>query len=180
MLLTALACLAALGCLAGLVIAKLHRSPSRPAACPADGPPAGTPTPSRVCRSEPAAVGRGLVAGGRGLSRRHQRLRRDGRPGRDQAGAHRQRRQADDRVRDLAGPSRCPRTDQVRISRSSRRRPPQYPSQVADGDSLVAVAAGETLTERQALEALLLPSSDNMAWILARWTPAARLRSQPR
>jgi D-alanyl-D-alanine carboxypeptidase len=27
----------------------------------------------------------------------------------------------------------------------------------------------ETLTERQALEALLLPSADNMAWILARW-----------
>jgi serine-type D-Ala-D-Ala carboxypeptidase (penicillin-binding protein 5/6) len=30
-------------------------------------------------------------------------------------------------------------------------------------------AAGETITERQALEALLLPSADNMAWILARW-----------
>src|SRR5206468_8503063 len=45
----------------------------------------------------------------------------------------------------------------------------EYPSQVADGDSLVAIAAGEMLTERQALEALLLPSADNMAWILARW-----------
>ena len=45
----------------------------------------------------------------------------------------------------------------------------EYPSQVADGDSLVAIAAGETITERQALEALLLPSADNMAWILARW-----------
>jgi D-alanyl-D-alanine carboxypeptidase (penicillin-binding protein 5/6) len=44
-----------------------------------------------------------------------------------------------------------------------------YPSQVADGDSLVAVAAGEKITERQALEALLLPSADNLAWILARW-----------
>jgi D-alanyl-D-alanine carboxypeptidase (penicillin-binding protein 5/6) len=44
-----------------------------------------------------------------------------------------------------------------------------YPSQARDGDSLVAVAAGETITERQALEALLLPSADNMAWILARW-----------
>ena len=31
------------------------------------------------------------------------------------------------------------------------------------------VVAGERLTERQALEALLLPSADNMAWILARW-----------
>ena len=44
-----------------------------------------------------------------------------------------------------------------------------YPSQARDGDSLVPVAAGEMLTERQALEALLLPSADNMAWILARW-----------
>ena len=44
-----------------------------------------------------------------------------------------------------------------------------YPSQVRDGDSLVPVVAGESLTERQALAALLLPSADNMAWILARW-----------
>jgi D-alanyl-D-alanine carboxypeptidase (penicillin-binding protein 5/6) len=44
-----------------------------------------------------------------------------------------------------------------------------YPAQVRAGDSLVPVAAGESLTERQALAALLLPSADNMAWILARW-----------
>jgi serine-type D-Ala-D-Ala carboxypeptidase (penicillin-binding protein 5/6) len=44
-----------------------------------------------------------------------------------------------------------------------------YPAQVRNGDSLVRVSAGERLTERQALEALLLPSADNMAWILARW-----------
>jgi D-alanyl-D-alanine carboxypeptidase (penicillin-binding protein 5/6) len=44
-----------------------------------------------------------------------------------------------------------------------------YPSQVRDGDSLIPVVAGETITERQALEALLLPSADNMARILARW-----------
>jgi serine-type D-Ala-D-Ala carboxypeptidase (penicillin-binding protein 5/6) len=44
-----------------------------------------------------------------------------------------------------------------------------YPAQVRAGDSLVPVAAGEVLTERQALEALLLSSADNMAWILARW-----------
>jgi serine-type D-Ala-D-Ala carboxypeptidase (penicillin-binding protein 5/6) len=44
-----------------------------------------------------------------------------------------------------------------------------YPAQVRNGDSLVPVAAGEQLTERQALEALLLPSADNIAWILARW-----------
>jgi D-alanyl-D-alanine carboxypeptidase (penicillin-binding protein 5/6) len=51
-------------------------------------------------------------------------------------------------------------------------QPPEaaaYPSQVRDGDSLVPVVAGERLTERQALEALLLPSADNMAWILAGW-----------
>ena len=44
-----------------------------------------------------------------------------------------------------------------------------YPAQRGNGDSLVAVTAGEQLTERQALEALLLPSADNVAWILARW-----------
>ncbi|HUN32896.1 MAG TPA: hypothetical protein VMU95_12865 [Trebonia sp.] len=44
-----------------------------------------------------------------------------------------------------------------------------YPAQARDGDSLVAVVAGETITERQALQALLLASADNMAWILARW-----------
>jgi D-alanyl-D-alanine carboxypeptidase (penicillin-binding protein 5/6) len=44
-----------------------------------------------------------------------------------------------------------------------------YPAQVRDGDSLVPVTAGERLTERQALAALLLPSADNVAWILARW-----------
>src|SRR6201996_6086366 len=44
-----------------------------------------------------------------------------------------------------------------------------YPSQARDGDSLVPVAAGETITERQALEALLLPAADHMAQILARW-----------
>src|SRR5689334_5180195 len=49
-----------------------------------------------------------------------------------------------------------------------------YPAQVRDGDSLVPVVAGEKLTERQALEALLLPSADNMAWILARWDAGSR------
>ena len=44
-----------------------------------------------------------------------------------------------------------------------------YPAQAGNGDSLVPVTAGERLSERQALEALLLPSADNMAWILARW-----------
>jgi serine-type D-Ala-D-Ala carboxypeptidase (penicillin-binding protein 5/6) len=44
-----------------------------------------------------------------------------------------------------------------------------YPAQAANNYSLVPVTAGERLTERQALEALLLPSANNMAWILARW-----------
>jgi D-alanyl-D-alanine carboxypeptidase (penicillin-binding protein 5/6) len=37
------------------------------------------------------------------------------------------------------------------------------------GQSVVAVAAGEQLTERQALEALLLPSANNIAVVLAQW-----------
>jgi serine-type D-Ala-D-Ala carboxypeptidase (penicillin-binding protein 5/6) len=36
-------------------------------------------------------------------------------------------------------------------------------------ESVVSVAAGERLTERQALEALLLPSANNIAAVLARW-----------
>jgi serine-type D-Ala-D-Ala carboxypeptidase (penicillin-binding protein 5/6) len=38
----------------------------------------------------------------------------------------------------------------------------------SDGQSVVAVVAGETLTERQALQALLLPSANNVAIALAR------------
>ena len=49
-----------------------------------------------------------------------------------------------------------------------------YPAQKDNGDSLVPVTAGEQITERQALEALLLPSADNMAWILARWDAGTR------
>jgi len=44
-----------------------------------------------------------------------------------------------------------------------------YPQQKARGESLVRVAAGERITERQALEGLMLASGDNMAEILARW-----------
>jgi D-alanyl-D-alanine carboxypeptidase (penicillin-binding protein 5/6) len=36
-------------------------------------------------------------------------------------------------------------------------------------ESVVSVAAGEELTERQALQALLLPSANNIAAVLARW-----------
>jgi len=39
----------------------------------------------------------------------------------------------------------------------------------ARGESVVAVAAGERLTELQALQALLLPSANNIAVVLAQW-----------
>jgi len=49
-------------------------------------------------------------------------------------------------------------------------------AEVADTDrrrgqdqSVVSIAAGEKLTERQALQALLLPSANNIAAVLARW-----------
>ena len=38
------------------------------------------------------------------------------------------------------------------------------------GESVVPIAAGEQLTERQALEALLLPSANNIAAVLAQWS----------
>jgi D-alanyl-D-alanine carboxypeptidase (penicillin-binding protein 5/6) len=39
----------------------------------------------------------------------------------------------------------------------------------AQQESVVSIAAGEHLTERQALQALLLPSANNIAAVLARW-----------
>ncbi|MGN6377323.1 MAG: D-alanyl-D-alanine carboxypeptidase family protein [Gaiellales bacterium] len=39
----------------------------------------------------------------------------------------------------------------------------------AQHESVVPIAAGEELTERQALQALLLPSANNIAAVLARW-----------
>jgi serine-type D-Ala-D-Ala carboxypeptidase (penicillin-binding protein 5/6) len=44
-----------------------------------------------------------------------------------------------------------------------------YQAAVANGDSNAAVATGEIISERQALEALLLPSADNIADLLADW-----------
>ena len=44
-----------------------------------------------------------------------------------------------------------------------------YEQDKALGDSVVQVVAGEQLTERQLLEALLLPSGDNIATLLANW-----------
>ncbi|QQE77183.1 D-alanyl-D-alanine carboxypeptidase family protein [Alicyclobacillus sp. SO9] len=42
-------------------------------------------------------------------------------------------------------------------------------SDIANGDSVVQIKNGETMTERQALEALLIPSGDNIATKLAQW-----------
>jgi serine-type D-Ala-D-Ala carboxypeptidase (penicillin-binding protein 5/6) len=44
-----------------------------------------------------------------------------------------------------------------------------YRADVAANDSATRVALGEKLTERQALEALLIPSADNIARMLATW-----------
>ncbi len=44
-----------------------------------------------------------------------------------------------------------------------------YLQELAAGDSVVAVRVGETLTEQQMLEGLLLPSADNLARVLAEW-----------
>jgi D-alanyl-D-alanine carboxypeptidase (penicillin-binding protein 5/6) len=43
-------------------------------------------------------------------------------------------------------------------------------------ESVVSVAAGEQLTERQALQALLLPSANNIAAVLARWDAGSQER----
>lgn len=44
-----------------------------------------------------------------------------------------------------------------------------YRQDVATAQSVVAVTAGEQLTERQALQALLIPSANNIAQLLAAW-----------
>jgi D-alanyl-D-alanine carboxypeptidase (penicillin-binding protein 5/6) len=168
--LAALACLVALGCLAGLVIAKLHRPPSGPAVLswPATPPP-GTVTPRTgtagplqerlAAVSWPADGASAAGIGGSGVVYG---------PGAT-------------RPAPIASVAKVMTAyvilhDHPLTANGSGPditvQPPEaaaYPSQAADGDSLVAVAAGEILTERQALEALLLPSADNMAWILARW-----------
>jgi D-alanyl-D-alanine carboxypeptidase (penicillin-binding protein 5/6) len=43
-------------------------------------------------------------------------------------------------------------------------------------ESVVSIAAGEQLTERQALQALLLPSANNIAAVLARWAAGSEER----
>lgn len=45
----------------------------------------------------------------------------------------------------------------------------RYRSEAADGQSVVRVSEGQQVTERQALEGLLVPSGNNIADVLARW-----------
>jgi serine-type D-Ala-D-Ala carboxypeptidase (penicillin-binding protein 5/6) len=51
----------------------------------------------------------------------------------------------------------------------SKAQAAAYRPEAAASDSVVKVKAGEGLTELQALEALLIPSADNIAGILAQW-----------
>jgi D-alanyl-D-alanine carboxypeptidase (penicillin-binding protein 5/6) len=53
--------------------------------------------------------------------------------------------------------------------RVSARDAATYRADRATGQSVAAVRAGERLSERQALEALLLPSGNNIAALLANW-----------
>jgi D-alanyl-D-alanine carboxypeptidase (penicillin-binding protein 5/6) len=48
-----------------------------------------------------------------------------------------------------------------------------YHARIPSGQSLLPVAAGEQLSEREALQALLLPSANNVAQILANWDGGA-------
>ena len=175
-LLSALACLAGLGCLAGLVTAKLHLSSTRPTVLsrlpalphgtPAPAPGSATPSqPQLGAVSWPADGVSAAGIGGYGVT--------------DGPGATRQVPIASVaklmtayvilQDHPLSGRGSGP---DITVEPSEAA---EYPSQAANGDSLVAVAAGETITERQALEALLLPSADNMAWILARWDAGSQV-----
>jgi serine-type D-Ala-D-Ala carboxypeptidase (penicillin-binding protein 5/6) len=68
----------------------------------------------------------------------------------------------------------------------TRAQAAAYRPDLAASESVVKVQAGESLTERQALEALLLPSADNAADILAQWDAGgirafvARMNAQAR
>jgi D-alanyl-D-alanine carboxypeptidase (penicillin-binding protein 5/6) len=169
-LLTALACLTTLGCLAGLVIAQPHKSPANPTAISWPmASPSGTAT--RAAGSATSSLPQlGAVA-----------WPADGTSAADISGYGVTEGPGATRQVPIASVAKLMTAyvilhdhplspggldPDVTVEPSEAAA---YPSQVADGDSLVAVAAGEAITERQALEALLLPSADNIAWILARW-----------
>jgi D-alanyl-D-alanine carboxypeptidase (penicillin-binding protein 5/6) len=162
--------LAALACLAGLAVAELKTSPSGPvASLPQATSPTGTVTPQAGTaaprRERLAAVswpadgvsaadisGFGVVAGPGAT--RPVPIASVAKVMTAYVVLHDHRLPANGSGPDIA----------VQPSEAAA-----YQSQARDGDSLVPVAAGETITERQALEALMLASADNMAWILARW-----------
>ncbi len=159
-----LALLAALACLAGLAMAMLKTSPSAPATSPSGTvtPRAGTATPSQeqlgavswpadgVSAADISGIG---VTDGPGATR----------PVPIASVAKVMTAYVILQDHPLPGGGSGP---DITVEPSEAAA---YPSQARAGDSLVAVAAGEAISERQALEALLLPSADNMAWILARW-----------
>lgn len=59
--------------------------------------------------------------------------------------------------------------DQGQVITVSAADAADYRHAVRNDESTAAVRAGERLTERQALEAMLLPSANNVARMLARW-----------
>src|ERR1700750_3268614 len=159
-----LALLAALACLAGFALAELETAPSEPAT-----PPSGTVTPTAV----PAAPRPERLGGGSWRAQGVSAADINGFGVVAGPGATRPVAIASVAkvmtayviLHDHPLPSGGSGPD-IAVQPSEAGA---YPSQVRDGDSLVPVVAGERLTERQALEALLLPSADNVAWILARW-----------
>src|SRR5690242_5447964 len=169
-LLAAFACLAALGCLAGFVIAKLHRSASGPAVLSwPTARPTGTSTSAAgsaaplqdrlAALSWPAEGASAAAISGTGViygpgATRPAPIASVAKVMTAYVILHDHPLTADG-----SGPGLTVQPQEAAA----------YPAQVRDGDSLVPVVAGERLSERQALEALLLPSADNMAWILARW-----------
>lgn len=50
----------------------------------------------------------------------------------------------------------------------------QYQADVANKDSVVPVTAGEQLSEYQAIEAMLIPSADNVAEMVAKWDAGSK------
>src|SRR5690349_17541729 len=167
-LLAAFACLAALGCLAGFVIAKLHRPASGPAvlswptARPTGTSAAGSAAPLQdrlAALSWPAEGASAAAISGTGVIYGPGATRPAPIASVAKVMTAYVILPAHPLTADGSGPDLTVQPQEAAA----------YPAQVRDGDSLVPVVAGEMLTERQALEALLLPSADNMAWILARW-----------
>ncbi|MET9915955.1 hypothetical protein ABZZ04_02595 [Streptomyces sp. NPDC006435] len=56
----------------------------------------------------------------------------------------------------------------------------RYPARVANGESLTPVTAGQRFTERQALQAMLAISANNIADEVARWCSGTRKPSSRR